>query len=337
MRFGWRGALGIVLSVALLVWAFWGVDLREVGARIAAADPWLLAGASLASTLIFPLRARRWQTILEPVAGTLPLGMLWRATAIGMMVNNVVPLRAGEFARAYALTKETPRLGFAASFASLAVDRGFDAVTILLLMVAAILAPGFPSEATVAGRDVSSWALGFSIVAAAAAAVLYLFVFFPERLLRLYEAFVRRFAPRLEERGRALLLSFTGGLGVLRRPRLFVSVFAWTVAHWLLNAFAFWLGFRAFGIPAPYSAALMLQGIIAIGVAAPSAPGFFGVFEGFAIVGLALYGVDQTTAVTWAIAYHFVSFIPITVIGAYYIARLQLRLSEVRAAAERES
>jgi hypothetical protein len=337
MKFGWRGALGIALSVALLVWAFWGVDLREVTARISAANPWLLGAAALCSTLIFPLRARRWQTILEPVAGTLPVGMLWRATAIGMMINNVVGLRAGEPARAYALTKETPRVGFAASFASLAVDRVFDSVTVLLLMVVAILSPAFPSEAEILGRSVSSYAIGFSVIAAAAAVLLYLIVFFPAGVVRMFEAVVRRTAPRLEARGRTVLLSFAGGLGVLRRPRLFASVFLWTLAHWLLNAFAFWLGFRALGIASPFSAAMMLQGIIAIGVAAPSAPGFFGVFEGFAIVGLALYGVDQTTAVTWAIAYHFVSYIPITGIGAYYIARLNVHLSDVRKAAERST
>ena len=53
------------------------------------------------------------------------------------------------------------------------------------------------------------------------------------------------------------------------------------------NALAFWLGFRAVGIDAPFSAALFLQGIIAIGVAVPQAPGFFGVFEASREVGLA--------------------------------------------------
>ena len=335
MKFGWRSALGIALSVALLVWAFHDVDLGEVVGRIGDANPWLLVATAIGSTIIFVVRARKWQTILEPVAGVLPLGMLWRATAIGMMVNNVVPMRAGELARAYALTRETSRIGFAGSFASIAVDRIVDSVAILVLMAAAILSPAFPADAEIAGRSISSYAIGFTVIAAAASVFLYLIVFLPGRVVGMYGAVARRLAPRLEQRGSSILRSFAAGLGVLRHPRLFGSVFAWTIVHWLLNGLAFWLGFRALGVDAPYSAALMLQGIIAIGVAVPSAPGFFGVFEGFAIVGLALYGIDRTTAVTWAIAYHFVSFIPITLIGAYYIARLHVRLSDVRAAAER--
>src|SRR3712207_7287830 len=37
------------------------------------------------------------------------------------------------------------------------------------------------------------------------AVVLYAIVFFPDRLIRLFEVFARRVAPRFEERGRALL------------------------------------------------------------------------------------------------------------------------------------
>ena len=81
---------------------------------------------------------------------------------------------------------------------------------------------------------------------------------------------------------------------MLRSPRRFAVVLWWTLAHWLLNALAFWVGFRAAGMDLPFSAALFLQGIIAIGVAVPQAPGFFGVFEHFARIGLVgVYGVSR--------------------------------------------
>ena len=73
---------------------------------------------------------------------------------------------------------------------------------------------------------------------------------------------------------------------------------------------------------------LHLQGIIAIGVALPSSPGFFGVFEAAAKVGLAVYSVPGGQAVTWAIGFHILSFIPITLFGLYYFARLGLHFSD---------
>jgi glycosyltransferase 2 family protein len=75
--------------------------------------------------------------------------------------------------------------------------------------------------------------------------------------------------------------------------------------------------------------------LIAIGVALPSAPGFFGIFELFAKAGLTIYGVREDLAVAWAISFHFLSFIPITLIGAWYFVRLGLHMREIGAATPR--
>ncbi|GAC1476764.1 MAG: lysylphosphatidylglycerol synthase transmembrane domain-containing protein [Gemmatimonadaceae bacterium] len=334
MRVGWKGALGIALSVILLGYAFRGVPIAEVIQRLRAADPLLLIAAAVAGTAIVPLRARRWKVILHPVEPDLPFAPLWHATAIGMMINNVVPARAGELARAYALAREVPRVSFAAALASLAVDRVFDAVVILLLMFLALVDPSFPSDTAIAGRPVANWAGSGIVIVAVAAAALYALAVFPARLIALFEIFARRVSPRIEERGRVLLVAFSEGLGVLRSPRRFAAVFGWTLLHWLLNGVAFWLAFRAVGISAPVTAALFLQGLIAIGVAVPSAPGFFGVFEAFAKLGLAVYGVGEAQAVTWAVSFHILTFIPITLIGAWYFARLGLKVGDIAATGE---
>jgi uncharacterized protein (TIRG00374 family) len=334
MRIGWRGAIGIVLSVALLYWAFHGIDWRQVASELRRANVGLLLLSAVAATGIFPLRARRWRTILDPVEPNIPFGKLWRSTAIGMMVSNVVPARAGELARAYALSREVPRVPFSTAFASLAVDRVFDALIILLLMFGAMLDPRFPSEG---GQTVARLATAGVTFVIAVLTVLYLIVFFPARMISLYELFARRVAPQFEERGRAILVAFAGGLSVLRNPTRFIAVLWWALLHWLLNGFAFWIAFRAVGIDVPYSAALFIQGIIAIGVAIPSSPGFFGPFELAGKLGLGVFGVPDAQAVTWAVGFHVLSFIPITVIGAYYFARLGLSFTEIQTASESRS
>jgi hypothetical protein len=40
-----------------------------------------------------------------------------------------------------------------------------------------------------------------------------------------------------------------------------------------------------------------------------------------------VYGIGDKLAVSWALAYHLLSFIPITIIGAVYFARLGLSVS----------
>ena len=335
MKFGWRGALGLVLSAAFLYFAFRGIELQRVLENVRQSNVALLVLSAIAATCIFPLRARRWKPILEPIKRDIPFSRLWSATAIGMMINNVVPARAGEFARAFALTRSTPEVPFPAAFASLAVDRLFDAVVVFGLMFGAMLDPAFPSGVEFGGRPIAQYAaIGVGIILVVLVAM-YGLILFPARVLSLYELVVRRLVPRLEARGRDALLGLANGLSVLKTPRHFAAVLWWTILHWLTNAFAFWLAFRAVGIPAPFSAALFLQGIIAVGVAVPQAPGFFGAFEGFGKVGLGIYGVPADQAVTWAIGFHFLSYVPITVIGAWYFVREGLSMGDL-GGAERE-
>ncbi len=331
MNARWRGALGILLSALLLIWAVHGVTWADVWEHIRRSNVSLLVLSALVGTLTFPLRARRWRTILEPIAGPLPFGVLWRATAVGMMANNLLPARTGELVRAYVLTRETDRVRFSAAFASVAADRVFDAIVVLMLLAVAVIAPGLPVQQSVGGgRHLGTWlALGTAAVVAGLLA-LYALLFFPHVLARLYSALARRLAPRLEQSGQDLILSFAGGLTVLRHPAHVAAVFWWTLLHWLTNALAFWIGFRAVGIHVGFTGALLVQGLIALGIAVPSAPGFWGVFEAAAKVGLAFYAVNESLAITWAVAYHIVSFIPITAIGIYYVGHLGLRMGELR-------
>jgi hypothetical protein len=330
-----RSLLGAVVGVGFLVWALHGIQFDVIWFHIRHANPWYLLGASVCGTLIFPLRAPRWRIILSPVAEKLPLGMLWRAIAVGMMGNNVLFARLGEPLRAFALSRETKRVPFSAAFASLAVDRIFDATIVLLLMAVATLDPSLPRGQTFGGYSIAKIIGGGAALALIAIAGLYLIVFFTEHAILFWEWMARRIAPKYEEHGRRTLLAFASGLAVLRDPGLFLSAMAWAIAMWLMNALAFWLGFKAVGIDVSYSAALMLQGLIAIGVAVPALPGFFGVFEKFAQIGLGVYGIDTTLATSWAISYHILTFLPITIIGIYYFVTLGIKLSDMNATTEK--
>jgi uncharacterized protein (TIRG00374 family) len=328
LKLSWRSAIGIALSAVLLWWTLRVVSIAVVWRELSHASLTLFLLAALCATLIFPLRARRWQTILEPVAPNQPMSALWRATAVGMMTNNLVPARAGEIARAYALTRQT-QVPFATSIASLAVDRLFDMLVLLLLGIAAFIDPAFPRTARIAGQTLGDIAQGSVILVALLVVALYALAFFPSQIVRVFEIFARKISPALEARGKTVLIGFSEGLSVLKQPGRFIAVLAWTIAHWLLNALGFWLGFKAVGVTLPFSAALFLQTLIAIGVALPSAPGFFGVFEKFATVGLGIYGVAPAQATSWAIGFHILSFIPITVIGMWYFARLGLHMKDI--------
>ncbi|PYP39260.1 MAG: hypothetical protein DMD48_07165 [Gemmatimonadetes bacterium] len=145
----WRRAwlIGLVVSVALLGWVLYKINVREVWADAQRADPlWLLLTVVVA-TLTFPVRSIRWRLILRDQGGRpFPWLPLWHATTIGFMANNLLPARAGEVARGYVASRQLP-VRFSTALASIAVERVFDALIMLGLMAVAIAAPSFPAAA----------------------------------------------------------------------------------------------------------------------------------------------------------------------------------------------
>ncbi len=333
-RARWQTVVGAALTLLLLAWTLRDVKPAELLAQLRGANILLLLLAAVVATAIFPLRAVRWTVLLEPIAPGLRFMDAWRAVAIGMMINNVVPARAGEFARAFALARETRQVSFTSALTSIALDRVFDALVVFMLMFGAMLTPGFPAGATIAGRPatalVGTWGLTVLLVVFSGAVMLAVR---PDIMSVIATRVVRAVRPAWEPQVASFVEHAAAGLAVLRSPSRFARVVFWTLLHWLTNALAFWIAFKAVGITAPFSGALFLQGLVSVGVAIPSSPGFFGPFEAFAKAGLQVYSVPVALAVTWAVGFHILSFVPITAFGAYYFSQLGLTLRELRGGA----
>jgi uncharacterized protein (TIRG00374 family) len=339
MKFGWKGALGIVLSVICIYLAFRNIQWAQAITAARNANYGFLILSVIAATGMFVLRTFRWRTILDPVAPAVPFAPLWRSIAIGQMMTNLLPARSGEIVRPYALSCEVPAVPFSMSLASVAVDRVFDAIVVLLLLGVSMLSPGLPTTLTIAGKTLTLTQMvrALGLLPLALLLCLYALVFFPDRLIRLFETFARPVSRALEKKGSEMLRRFADGLSVLRNPKHFIAVFLWTLAHWLLQPLAFWLAMQAFGIhTVPWEGTLFVQGVIVAAVALIPSPGFFGVFEGAGAAGLAAYGVNTTIGTTWALVFHIASFIPITLIGAYYFAKAGISMGDIGSAGKSE-
>jgi uncharacterized protein (TIRG00374 family) len=328
---GWKSLLGIALSVALLAFALRGVDIGDVLREMGQARPLEFLAAVAAATLVFLVRAWRWRPLLQPMLPDAPLRPRFAATTIGFMTNNILPVRIGEFARAFALSRMQP-IPVAASFGTVAVERLFDGLTIIVFLLIAMALPGFPGTVSMDGIEMGGMLRLFTAPFAAAGFLLLAMVVRPRWTVTLFERSLVRLLPgRLRRPVVDALEAFLAGLVALRTPSLVLQIALWSVALWLLNALSFWLAFLAFDIPVGFGGALFLQSLIAILVAVPSAPGFFGPYEfavRFGLVGV--WGVEVNKALGFAIGFHMGSFIPVTVIGLYYAWRLGLSLREVK-------
>jgi len=330
----WKSVLGLLVSAGLLYWVFRGQDPALILHNIAAARPFPLVVATFWATFVFVIRAWRWRVILEPTGIATSFRSRFAATAIGFMGNNLIPLRVGEFMRAFALARVEP-VPVVAAFSSLVIERLLDGACVVGLLFVSMTLPGFPGLFA-QGAVYTTVARGLGVMVGAAFAVLFAFVLWPAPAVRLTERAVR-FLPRSLRRPIVdALEAFLSGVGILRNPVLLLRSVAWTLVHWMVNALGFWFAFRAFGLDLDYTAALFFQSVIAIAVSVPSAPGFFGPFEAAATVVLAgMWGAATDHAAALAIGYHVATFIPITIIGLYYARAIGFSLREAGGTEER--
>jgi len=125
-------AAGAVLS--LLAIALMGVylPLGEILGHIERADPVLVGAAALVYLLSWPLRGARYRDILAELGFTERIGFLTGAVFISQTGNLVAPARLGDGVRAY-VVKTRRGVAYPTGFASLAVERVFDLLTIAAL------------------------------------------------------------------------------------------------------------------------------------------------------------------------------------------------------------
>ena len=324
----WQTAIAIGISAGFLYWALKGIHFHDVLAQIRGAHVLPLVAAVFIATSTFVLRIFRWRILLRANDGApLPASSLWHAIAIGFMANNVLPFRAGELLRSLAITRLT-RTRFTAAISSIAAERLFDGLAIVTLLTIGLLLSGLPANAEVKGIRLTHVAIVAGATFAAALIIAGLVVAFPQTAERM----IRRLIPfpRLAERMVAMIEGIVHGLSVLQSPLRMTTVVAWSLAIWLVNVTSFYVGFQAFDIPVNFAGAMIMQGLLAFAISAPTAPGFVGVFESAIKLTLLLYAVSEDRAVTYALVYHATTFVPITLLGAWSRAKTGLGLKNLR-------
>ena len=317
MRRGFAAVAGIVVSVVFGWLAIRGLDFHEVRRAMGSADlAWILA-AVVVSVLGVAMRSERWRALFprESRPGHIPT--FW-ASQIGLLANNVLPLRAGELVRTLALSRESG-LRRTAVLATVGVERVFDLAVIAALQLA--IASQLP-DAPVAQRFTL---LALAILAVAVVVVAVLAIAPARRiagdlLLRL---------PFLRTRGAVVIDSLRTGLAALRDRQLAAVALLWTLASWLVLAVAGWCVLRAFDLHLPWQAAIFLLVAVTFAQAVPASAGSVGVFELAARSALVAYGVPPAVALSAGIVLHAVSALPFIALGAIGMARLGISRREL--------
>ena len=323
--------VGVAISAVCLWFAMHDVKPAEVFSALRQAN-YLGFAALIALTLLgFWLRAFRWRWLLtteKPVG----IGALYSATMIGFMANNILPLRLGEFVRAWALGRTTG-VSKTTVFATVVVERVVDMLTLIGIFGIAMLVHPI-GEGTEAGSMVRKGASVMVFISVG----LTVFVVLLERMPALARTVVNlAVAPlpaSLKSRAIGALDHFVEGLSLFRDlPRL-LWVFVLSFVMFGVFALCLSVSMWAFGIEQPWYAGLVMLVITAIGIMVPAAPGYIGTMNIACKVGLKLFGVGPEVSVPFSWFYWAGQWIPITLVGMYYLRREGLSLASLGKASE---
>jgi hypothetical protein len=303
-------AVEIGISVAFLVLALQGINLKALGAALRQANYiWLLPAIAI-TLAILAVKGVRWQLLFRP-EHRLPFAPVFVALSAGYLASNVLPARLGEVVRVVLLVSEQP-VGVARTVSTVVVERLLDVLSIIIILVVLLPFITLPPAMAWTARSLGAIALtGY--------ALLLLLSFRKERVLGLTRSVLRhiRFLdrPAVYEALGHLIDGFAALRGTLG-----VAMVAISLLSWFGSVAVGWCVAQAFDLSAPLTAIAFALVAVALGMMVPSSPGYIGVFHYLVTVALAPFGVPKDLALSFAFVWHGLNYVVLSVVGLVALA-----------------
>lgn len=267
---------------------------------------WLIPGTGVLFVAIVA-RCIRWSILMRPVARLSP-ARLFPYAIIGYMANNLLPARAGELVRAYVLgdREGVSKMG---TFGTIAVERLFDGVTLVLMLLIAGSVVGFEDS------RLRAIAVASTILFVIALVAFYVLTLDERRAKRVIHMFLRVLPDRFEHQAEAMADSLVGSLRSVHdwRPLLLVALFSGTA--WTIEAAAYAVIGQGFDMDVSFGHYALLLAAANLAIIIPTFFGGTGPFEWAAKLVLVGAGVADNVAGAYSIVAHGVILIPTTILG----------------------
>ena len=316
--------LGLIISGFLIWFLFRDIDFLALVDILKEANYFWLIPAIFMVIVTMYQRAYRWRAMVEPITHV-AFPRLLAATCIGFMANNVLPLRLGEFVRAYSLASREKRITKSASLATIFVERMvFDLVALLLIFGAILyfsdlsLDPGMTQGLNIA-------------IAIALCGIMFILILAlkPTQTGHLITRYLFFLPDKAKVAFEGVIIKFSRGLEFLTDVRSVISVGVQTLLIWLIMGFSNIFIFKAFGLDLPVDTAFVVLVVVSVSILVPSSPGFVGVYHYGAVWSLMKYGVSKEDALSCAIVLHATQYIIVTMLGFYFLKKEHLSLKRL--------
>ncbi|MGD1045653.1 MAG: lysylphosphatidylglycerol synthase transmembrane domain-containing protein [Bacteroidota bacterium] len=331
-----RYSISFLLAFGFLYLAFRGVKLSELWESLKGANYWWVSLLIPLNILMNWVRAERWAHLLAPIKSPISKRSLFSGVMIGYAINNVLP-RVGEIVRPY-IVGNREGISKTSVFGTVVVERILDFMSFYFIVCIVLFLYPNSLDPFVNHPDTIR---PLFLLGSIAGLIIFVLLFFKAEALFRFLAKVLRFLPdKQKEKAEKILDKFYTGFAVAKVRDKFGVILFQSFLIWGLNALIMFVPFFAFapliksGLDFGASVVLLVTSSIAWILPAPGAMGTYHSFLKVAMV--KLYGIDETTALSYAIVTHEVGYLVVMVIGAYYYFRDHLQVSDLTSASSKE-
>jgi hypothetical protein len=308
-RFAVLLVAGLAIGTVCAALALRGVDMAQLRAALAAADLRWIVPFLVALFVFYWVKTVRWRQLLAPIAPHTTSRELFAPVMIGYAGSALLPMQLGDLARTAIAAKQL-RLPAFAILVSIALERLFDLIGILIVLIAALLLFGrqMPPVVITAG-------MGLAAAIGAAMALVAAYVFLTATFVRWTRALVSRLSPALGARIILQVERGVEGLAAIRNWRLSLSALATSLLQWLLMWCCVWISLEAAHVDLPPAAALVVLVLTVIGISLPSTPGYFGNIQLAYVLALKPFGVAPEAALAASLFFHALAYPAVIIAG----------------------
>jgi uncharacterized protein (TIRG00374 family) len=314
-----RPLIQAVVMAGLLLLLLRLVDVSALSAAYARADLRMLPLA--VGLLIASIAARtvRLWILTGCRSGFLPV---FHAHNIGMAVNNLLPLRAGEVVTALILGR-VGGVRASAALSIIAIDRVLDILVLLVFYAAVVF---FTPQIAGNVRHADTFLI---IVVLGVAIAMWLVQSHHERVRALLGRLLSHVSSPRRESWQQRAEGVLEGLQILRDRRTMVMALLWSPPSWLLSFAACYLVLRGFWPDAPLTASVLAVSLSALSVSLVTVPAGVGVMHASLFFSVALFGMDHESALLFAIVYHAVILLLTSALGLIGLRPAGLTIHEL--------
>lgn len=318
--------ISIIIVLLSFYYAFADISFEELETAFLSIHYIYIIPAIFIVCLSFTLRAIRWRYLIKPIK-KVKTSHLFSPLVVGFM-GNLLPARAGEFIRAYLLSKKED-IKFSTSFATIVIERLFDLTMVLLLLFWVIFFHSATLLRGSSGEHLMSYILTFGWISLALTLLILIFSAFlqykNDSAMKVVDICTRPLPRKWSEKTRSIVASFTEGLNIIKDKTGFIASISLSLIITIVVVLANYPLYLAFGLEnnIPLLSSLTILCLtISIFVALFPTPGFLGAYQAAYVICLhEIFGVSKAVAASIGIIGWICSFGTIIIVGSFFIIK----------------